>query len=165
MLIPIRHIQYNHELLSEESIELPLAYKYIKDFYKEEQYFSFTRESMANRSVEHVHTHFLPWKLKRCGCKNDAWSVIWCVWIKNLSSLSEVKCMNYSIIHLLKHFQKSSFIPRIAYIFKISNKTRKHLKFIWSLKEKSISLKLHWIKFNKTMRGCWNRDNGNNSIL
>jgi diadenosine tetraphosphate (Ap4A) HIT family hydrolase len=65
MLIPIRHIQYNHELLSEESSELPIAYRYIKNFYKQNQYFSFTRESMANRSVEHVHTHFLPWRIKR----------------------------------------------------------------------------------------------------
>lgn len=65
MLIPIRHVRYSHELTSDEYTDINEAYRYIEDFYGDQDYFSFTRESMANRSVEHVHTHFLPGKLKR----------------------------------------------------------------------------------------------------
>jgi hypothetical protein len=30
------------------------------DFYGDDNYFSFTRETMWTRSLEHFHTHFLP---------------------------------------------------------------------------------------------------------
>lgn len=65
MLIPIRHVKYTHELTANEWSELGQAHAFIEQFYREYDYFSFTRESMANRSVEHVHTHFLPGKIKR----------------------------------------------------------------------------------------------------
>ena len=64
MLVPYRHIAFSYHLSSEETTELSDAYKFLKNFYGEENYFSTTRESMANRSVEHLHTHFLPGRLQ-----------------------------------------------------------------------------------------------------
>lgn len=64
MLVPFRHIVFSHELESEETTELAEGYKKIKEFYGDELYFSFTRETMANRSVEHLHIHFVPGRLQ-----------------------------------------------------------------------------------------------------
>lgn len=65
MLVPIEHYCYSYDISAIEYTELTLAEKYIKEFFGEEWYFSFTRESMAERSVEHLHTHYIPGKLKR----------------------------------------------------------------------------------------------------
>ena len=64
MLVPYKHIIFSHELSSDETKELSDAYKWIKDFYDDQIYFSCTRESMTNRSVEHLHMHFLPGRLQ-----------------------------------------------------------------------------------------------------
>lgn len=64
MAIPNRHIVYSVELKEEEYKELLEIQKFVKNFFASENYFSFTRESMWNRSVEHLHIHFLAWKLK-----------------------------------------------------------------------------------------------------
>ncbi len=65
MLIPIRHVCYSHELWTLEYSDLPNVYAYIRDFYGDIPYFSFTRESLGERSIEHVHTHFISGQLKR----------------------------------------------------------------------------------------------------
>jgi diadenosine tetraphosphate (Ap4A) HIT family hydrolase len=39
-------------------------YKFVKEYFWDEKYFSCTRESIANRSVEHIHMHFIPGKLQ-----------------------------------------------------------------------------------------------------
>jgi diadenosine tetraphosphate (Ap4A) HIT family hydrolase len=64
MLVPYKHLMYSYELDKSQTEELAEAYTWIKDFYGEQIYFSCTRESMANRSVEHFHTHFLPGRLQ-----------------------------------------------------------------------------------------------------
>lgn len=65
MLIPTRHVCFSHELSTLEYSEIPYAYAYIRDFYGDIPYFSFTRESFNERSVEHVHTHFISGDLTR----------------------------------------------------------------------------------------------------
>ena len=65
MLIPIRHARFSHEITHTEYGELQESYDFIKKFYNEDSYFSFTRESFGERSVEHVHTHFISGHLKR----------------------------------------------------------------------------------------------------
>ena len=65
MLIPIRHARFSHEITHTEYGELHISYDFIKKFYDKESYFSFTRESFGERSVEHVHTHFISGSLKR----------------------------------------------------------------------------------------------------
>lgn len=64
MAIPYEHIKYSVNLTDEHLNELKDIYKVVKDFFKDEEYFSFTRESMWSRSAEHLHIHFLVWKLQ-----------------------------------------------------------------------------------------------------
>lgn len=64
MAIPFRHIKYSTELNKEEFSELQDIHKFVKKFYWNEDYFSTTRETMWNRSVEHLHMHFIPWRLQ-----------------------------------------------------------------------------------------------------
>lgn len=66
LLLPKVHKKFSHELTAEELSELPKIYQFIKNFFWEENYFSFTRETFADwsRSVEHLHMHFLTWILK-----------------------------------------------------------------------------------------------------
>ena len=63
LAVPYRHIKYFTELNEEELLELREVHKKIKEFFKQEDYFSFTRETMAHRSIEHLHIHFLIWEL------------------------------------------------------------------------------------------------------
>jgi len=64
MVIPHKHKKYSIELSKEEFWELVEIHKFMKDFYQDENYFSVIRETMWNRSVEHLHIHFIPWRLQ-----------------------------------------------------------------------------------------------------
>ncbi len=67
MAVPKRHIAFSYELLEEEISELQDIYRFMKDFFEkagEKDYFSATRETMGNRSVEHYHIHFIPGRLQ-----------------------------------------------------------------------------------------------------
>ncbi len=64
MAIPRAHKALSTELSPEELVELHEVYGEIKRLYGSENYFSCTRETMANRSIEHLHIHFLPGKLQ-----------------------------------------------------------------------------------------------------
>lgn len=64
MAIPFDHIKTSLELDDKHLLELREVHKVVKDFFVWEEYFSFTRETMGNRSVEHLHIHFLGWKLQ-----------------------------------------------------------------------------------------------------
>lgn len=64
MAVPYSHKKYSIELSSKELLELKDIYIFVKGFYLEENYFSCTRETMWNRSVEHIHIHFIPWRLQ-----------------------------------------------------------------------------------------------------
>ena len=64
MAIPIRHVSFAYQLTAEEFSELSEVHNFVKEFFANKEYFSFTRESLWNRSVEHLHMHFLSWILK-----------------------------------------------------------------------------------------------------
>ena len=64
MVVPYRHIQYSYELEAEEFLELRKIHQFMRGFYGKHDYFSATRETMGNRSVEHLHMHFIPGTLK-----------------------------------------------------------------------------------------------------
>lgn len=64
MAIPYDHIKYSRDLTKNHFDELAEIHKIVKDFFKNQSYFSFTRETMDSRSVEHLHMHFLVWKVK-----------------------------------------------------------------------------------------------------
>lgn len=64
MAVPKIHKMFFSELNEEEILELKKVHEFVKKYFWEKQYFSFTRETLANRSVEHLHMHFLVWKLQ-----------------------------------------------------------------------------------------------------
>ncbi len=66
MAIPYDHIIFSHDLKKEHFEELAEVHKKVNEFFWNEEYFSFTRESLTDdtRSVEHLHMHFLVWKLQ-----------------------------------------------------------------------------------------------------
>lgn len=82
MAVPIRHVQFVDEINTHEFAELPKVHAFIKQFYidlGQKDYFSATRETMGNRSVEHYHMHFLPGKLQgkylRCMLENQGFPI------------------------------------------------------------------------------------------
>ena len=64
MAVPYEHKLYSTDLNDEELLEMKDIYKFVKEYFWDEKYFSCTRESIANRSVEHIHMHFIPGKLQ-----------------------------------------------------------------------------------------------------
>lgn len=63
MAVPKSHIRLAHEIPPEVMAEYPKIEKFIYDFYNGKPYFTFMRESIQNRSLEHIHYHFLPGKI------------------------------------------------------------------------------------------------------
>jgi len=63
MAVPRRHVKMAYQLNNDEMLEYPTVEKFIYDFYKWGPYFTFMRESIQNRSLEHIHYHFLPGKI------------------------------------------------------------------------------------------------------
>ena len=64
MVVPYEHKEYAYELTEGELLELRMIYAYMKEYFKNKEYFSCTRETMGNRSIEHYHMHFIPGKLQ-----------------------------------------------------------------------------------------------------
>jgi diadenosine tetraphosphate (Ap4A) HIT family hydrolase len=64
MAVPYVHKAYSYLLSEAEMEELWEVYRWVKDYYCEKDYFSCTRETLANRSIEHYHMHFLPGALQ-----------------------------------------------------------------------------------------------------
>ena len=63
LAFPKRHIWLTIELNNEELIDLIEVEKFMVDFYKWNDYFSFIRQTKSNKSIEHIHYHYLPWTL------------------------------------------------------------------------------------------------------
>lgn len=63
LLIPNRHIEHTKDLNNDELIELKEAESFLKDFYKEDNYFSFIRQTNWWKSIKHIHYHYIPWIL------------------------------------------------------------------------------------------------------
>jgi len=63
MAIPKRHITYTTELNNQELVDYKNIEIYMKNFYKDIDYFSFIRQSTWWRSIEHLHYHYLPWHI------------------------------------------------------------------------------------------------------
>ena len=64
MAVPKIHKTLSSERSQDEFAELPHIHVFMQEYFAGENYFSFTRESMANRSVEHLHIHFLAGRLQ-----------------------------------------------------------------------------------------------------
>ena len=68
MAIPKRHIEFTSDLKEEEFADFVNIEKWMKNYYKDKwEYFSFIRQSKSNKSVEHMHYHYLvglpSWKI------------------------------------------------------------------------------------------------------
>lgn len=61
---PNEHICFSEWLTKEHWSELPEVYWFMKEYFWDQDYFSATRETMGNRSVEHYHIHFIAGKLQ-----------------------------------------------------------------------------------------------------
>ena len=66
MIIPYLHRKYTYDMTKQEFWELKEAELFIKNYYWDKHYFSFIRETMWDRSLEHLHYHFLPWSVHSC---------------------------------------------------------------------------------------------------
>jgi diadenosine tetraphosphate (Ap4A) HIT family hydrolase len=55
---------YSIDINAEELQELHEIHEFVKGFFWDDNYFSCTRETQSYRSIEHYHTHFIPWKLQ-----------------------------------------------------------------------------------------------------
>ncbi len=64
MAIPYAHKRFSTELNAKEFWEVQEIQDFVKQYFWEQDYFSFTRESFGNRSLEHYHMHFLNGKLQ-----------------------------------------------------------------------------------------------------
>ncbi|MCP4523455.1 MAG: HIT family protein [Candidatus Gracilibacteria bacterium] len=64
LAFPKRHKIFYHELSDDEVLDLKNIYTFCEEYFGDNNYFSATRESMSNRSVEHYHMHFIQGKLK-----------------------------------------------------------------------------------------------------
>ena len=62
MAIPKRHVEFTYLLTEEEFADFVNIEKWMKDFYKWKEYFSFIRQTKSNKSVEHMHYHYVVWK-------------------------------------------------------------------------------------------------------
>lgn len=65
LVFPKRHLEFTSELLLEELSDFLKVEKFAKKFYEEKklEYFSFIRQTKSNKSVEHLHYHYLPGKV------------------------------------------------------------------------------------------------------
>lgn len=64
MATPYEHKAFFHDLTNNEISELKDIHDFMKEYFGNKDYFSSTRETLANRSVEHYHMHFIPGKLQ-----------------------------------------------------------------------------------------------------
>jgi len=64
MAIPKRHIKFTTELNDNELIDYKNIEIYMEQYYKWwNNYYSFIRQSIWWRSIEHLHYHYLPWHI------------------------------------------------------------------------------------------------------
>jgi len=63
LAIPKRHVEYTTKLTKKEFASFKEVEKFVANFFWEEQYFCFIRESFFGRSIAHLHYHYLPWNI------------------------------------------------------------------------------------------------------
>lgn len=64
LAFPKTHKKFFHEFSQDEIWDLKNVYEFCDKYFENKQYFSMTRETMSNRSVEHYHIHFIEWIMK-----------------------------------------------------------------------------------------------------
>lgn len=64
MAVPLRHILLTGNLSKQEYGEMKEVEKFMEKFYLGKDYFSFVRQSLLSRSLEHLHYHYLPGRMR-----------------------------------------------------------------------------------------------------
>ncbi len=62
IVVPLRHVEFTYELSKEEFFDYKNVELFLKDYFNWKDYFSFIRQSKSNKSVEHLHYHYIPWQ-------------------------------------------------------------------------------------------------------
>lgn len=63
LVIPKRHVENTKNLTIEEFGELKKVEEFMNEYYSNQNYFSFIRETNWWKSIKHLHYHFIPWIL------------------------------------------------------------------------------------------------------
>ena len=63
LAFPKRHVEFTYKLTKKEFAWLKEVEKFMANFYWNQQYFAFIRESFFWRSIAHLHYHYLPWNI------------------------------------------------------------------------------------------------------
>jgi diadenosine tetraphosphate (Ap4A) HIT family hydrolase len=63
LVVPKNHIESTKDLSLEEFWELKKVEEFMSEYYWNQNYFSFIRETNWWKSIKHLHYHFLPWIL------------------------------------------------------------------------------------------------------
>ncbi len=64
LAIPNTHRILPSELSNEELLDMRNVHQFVEKYFWDQTYFSCLRDTMGNRSVEHLHHHFIAWKLQ-----------------------------------------------------------------------------------------------------
>lgn len=64
MAVPKRHVILSKDLSHEELSDYGNILWYVHDYFWDQDFFSFLRESREARSLEHLHYHFLPGQMR-----------------------------------------------------------------------------------------------------
>ncbi len=62
LVIPKRHKEFTASLSKVELWGFKEVEKFMQEYFEWKDYFSFIRQAKWNKSVEHLHYHYLPWK-------------------------------------------------------------------------------------------------------
>jgi len=60
MAIPKEHVIFAKDLSDVQYLDYKNVEHYMFSYFKNSDYFTFMRESLSGRSLEHLHYHFLP---------------------------------------------------------------------------------------------------------
>ncbi len=63
LALPKNHKSHTYELSKEELVDFINVEKFMKKYYWDKEYFSFIRQTKWNKSVDHLHYHYLHWKI------------------------------------------------------------------------------------------------------
>ena len=63
LVFPLSHRIFTTDLTDEEILDYKNVEKYMKNYFKNKNYFSFIRQWIWWRSIEHLHYHYLEWIL------------------------------------------------------------------------------------------------------
>ncbi len=73
MAVPKKHILLAKEIPDEVFLDYKNIEIFMSEFYKNQDYFTFMRESIHGRSLEHIHYHFLPGQIWYKDLENMLW--------------------------------------------------------------------------------------------